>query len=161
MLILSSVLILALALVGDFGELIDEVGNKETIIDLGSMQTCDPGNAICSVAQIIDGKHIKFSLSFDQKVKYDDFFDISLKVAGINKQTIRKVQISLSQPEKETTPTLGRFKLLSSRGDEISSWGAEAKIPLLKGGKTDWLGEVKISTLDRHYKGNFYFSVFE
>ena len=161
MLILSSVLILALALVGDFGDLIDEVGNNESTIDLGSMQNCDPGSAICSVARVIEGNRTKLALGFNDRVKVDTSFSINLKVTGINKQKIRRVEIHFSQPDKEMEPIIERFKYTSSRGDALSSWKADAKIPLLKDVNTQWQARIEISTLEQNYTGSFFFSVIE
>jgi|GEM_PF-2943620 len=158
-LILSGILILILTNIGDFDNIVKQIKNQEDYIELGSMHSCDPGQAICSIAQVVDGKAIKFSLGFSHKVKSRETFSIKLKVNGIDKQNIRRAEISFKPLEEDSQTIVERFKFLSSEGSDISYWNTDSNITTGKNKNINWTAMVKVSTLEETYTGSFSFTI--
>lgn len=154
MLILSGILILVLSTIGDFDEVINQVGQEE-LVELGAMNNCDPGIAICSVAQLIDKKPIKLSLGFDQEPKNGRTFHINLKVKGINKQQIRRAEIHFQR--NDGGAQIERFKYLGGASEMESRWQAEANLFVNKERRENWRSLVKISTLEEKFTASFLF----
>lgn len=160
-LILSVILVIVLASIGDLDGIVEQVKNQDNYTPIGKTHDCDPGIAICSVAQLIEGESIKLSLGFDQQVKAQQPFQMRLRIKGIDKDKIRRVEADFQPSESESVPkVVERFQFQAGKNNLESRWTGTANLAQTDKDKIKWQARIRIQTLDEKYAATYLFVVY-
>ncbi len=153
---MSVVIILALLLVGDFADFLDEHSDK--IVKFGSKQNCNSVNSICSASLTTNGEFQKISFFIKQKSLSSEDVFIELGAIGFDFEGIDSISVSftlLGEELEENITFLMPDKSTHQRVPE--KWFVTVKLPEIRSDRKDWLAIIHLKSSRKEYQAQFPF----
>ena len=153
---MTSVIILALIFVQDFGDFLDE--NSDKVIQLGVNQHCNSAGSICSASIINEGDFQRISFTVNRTKNSESKYPVAVTAVGFDFEGIESISVSFEMQGEDIEDNLLLFLPDKSLQQVVPErWNAMAKLPQTSGGRTDWLAVIRLKSSKKEYRAAFPF----
>ena len=157
LLAMSLVIILALSLVQDFTDFLDE--SSDNVIKLGVNQHCNPTNSICSASMVNEGEFQRISFAIKGPTTASKEFLMTLTAVGFDFEGIQSISVSFEMLDEELDSHIVLFSPNKTAQQIVpENWNAVAKLPPGPDGRTDWLAVIRLKSSKKEYLAEFPFA---
>lgn len=154
MLAMSLIIILALILVQDFADFLDEHSDK--VVNLGVNPHCNSVTSICSASIINEGEFQRIGFAVKDAAVADSEFPVMLTAVGFDFEGIDSVSVSFEMPGEDFDDNLVLLSPDKSTHQVVpEKWHAVVKLTNVTSTRSDWLAVVRLKSSTREYRAEF------
>jgi len=157
LLAISLVIVVALSLVQDFGDFLDQRSDK--FVKLGVNHQCKPTRGICSASIIENGESKRISISMTGPVIPQKRFPVNIRASGFEFEGIQSVVVSVEMLDTSLEPSPVSFSPVRHQDQVVPEyWTAEVTLPVGTEKRTDWIAIVTLTSSKKSYQAEFPFN---